>query len=131
MVDFNHPTNGEEPGGKGDGSYISPVQANKLVGMMLNPRRRWKITKEAKQHAMSATIRNLDDEDGRVVNGAVANLIRMEGQNQTDANLDKQRDAKSTHIENQQVNIYLPSNGREQTNGLLNGHSSNGTNGKH
>jgi hypothetical protein len=70
--------------GVGDGPYLRPTQHNKIVGMMLNPRRRWRLSKEAKQAAMMATLTNLDDEDGRVRNAAVANLIRMEGQNQAD-----------------------------------------------
>lgn len=77
-------SNPEQPGGRGEGTPLSPVQENKIVRMMLNPRRRWRITKEAKQAAMMATLNNLDDEDGRVRNAAVANLIRMEAQNQND-----------------------------------------------
>lgn len=74
----------EKPGGRGEGTHLSPVQENKIVGMMLNPRRRWKLGKEAKRAAVAATLDNLADKDGRVRNAAVANLIRMEGQNQSD-----------------------------------------------
>lgn len=73
-----------EPGGRGEEPYLWPAEQNKLVRMMLNPRRRWKLTKQAKEAAMMAMLNNLSDDDARVRNGAVANLIRMEGQNQKD-----------------------------------------------
>lgn len=73
----------ESPGGKGP-SYLSPTQENKIAATLLNPRRRWKITKSAKQAVMQAMLDNLTDDDPRVVNGAAANLIRMEAQNQAD-----------------------------------------------
>lgn len=77
----------QQPGGKGS-SYLSPTQENKLLAKVLNPRnhprRRFKLDKEAKQIAIDATIRNMQSENGRVSNGAVANLIKMEAQNQAD-----------------------------------------------
>ncbi len=89
MVDFNNKngngSNSGAPGGKGDSAGgLNPTQHNKIVATMLNPRRRWRLTRAAKQAAMAATLGNLEDEDGRVVNGAVANLLRMESQNQSD-----------------------------------------------
>jgi hypothetical protein len=52
--------------------------------MLLNPRRRWKVTDAVKKQALEITAGNLNDQDGRVQNGAVANLLRMEAQNQAD-----------------------------------------------
>lgn len=124
------PNKDNDPGGRGDAAPVSPVQHNKIVSMMLNPRRRWKLSKEAKQAAMAATLDNLADEDGRVRNAAVANLIRMEGQNQGDQHkmLDKLApNSSEASVTNQQINIYLPANGRETANG----HTANGRNGKH
>jgi hypothetical protein len=74
----------EKTSGEGDGPYLTPVQQNKIVSMMLNPRRRWRVSKAAKAEALDATISNMGDEDGRVRNAAVANLIRMEAQNLQD-----------------------------------------------
>lgn len=74
----------ERPGGKGDFAHLNPTQQNKLIAMMLNPRRRWKLTKAAKNEAIAVTLRNLDNPDARVRNQAVANMLRMEAQNQTD-----------------------------------------------
>lgn len=127
---MNPNPNGKEPGGRGESTHLSPIQENKIVAMMLNPRRRWKITKAAKNEALETTLKNMGDEDGRVRNAAVANLVRMEGQNLQDAHklLDKQTPSEAASITNQQINIYMPSNGREQP--LMNGNGHNG-NGKH
>lgn len=65
-------------------SGLTPREENRLVAMMLNPRRRWKVTKSAKTLAMDTIIKNLQSDDGRVSNGAVLNLLRMERQNQQD-----------------------------------------------
>lgn len=126
------PSEPDDASGAGADAYLTPVQRNKIVSMMLNPRRRWKLTKEAKNAAMSATLDNLTDDDARVRNGAVSNMIRMEGQNMADQHkaLDKHSPDLDTGVRNQQINIYLPSNSRDvtalpNTNGHYNG------NGKH
>lgn len=84
MMDHNAPPNGEEPRGRGQVAPLSSVQENKIVAMMLNPRRRWRLSKAAKSEAVAVTLNNMADEDGRVRNQAVANLIRMEAQNLAD-----------------------------------------------
>ena len=70
--------------GAGEGPHLTPVQKNKLVAMMLNPRRRWRLSKAAKHEAIAVTLNNFSDEDARVRNQAVANLLKMEAQNQID-----------------------------------------------
>lgn len=95
-----HSQNGHaDSGGRGEGPHLSPVQSNKIVAMMLNPNRRWKISKAAKREALATTINNMGDEDGRVRNAAVANLIRMEAQNLQDQHklLDKLAPDKHEH----------------------------------
>jgi hypothetical protein len=123
------PDEPEKPGGRGDGPYLWPAEHNRIIRMMLNPRRRWKLTKAAKADAMATTMNNLADDDGRVRNSAVANLLKMERQNQADDHklIDKiQPDQES--ITNQQINIYLPENGRERRieGAGTNGYSGNG-----
>lgn len=85
--------------GKGGDSYLKPAQQNILVGMMFNPRRRWRLNKAAKRQAIAITLANLDDEDGRVRNSAVANLLKMEAQNQGDQHksMDKNMPDKHEH----------------------------------
>jgi hypothetical protein len=120
----------DAPGGKGD-AYLSPTQENKMLATVTNPRRRFKLTKEAKQIAIDMTIRNMRHDNGRVSNGAVANLIRMEAMNQAEAHAArKSEDDHPQHVENQQINIYLPSNGREAHPDERLSNGSNG-NGKH
>ena len=85
MVDFNHnPSAKPDVSGEGGDAHLTPSQHNKLVGTMLNPQKRWRLNAKAKRAAIIATLTNLSDEDPRVVNGAVANLIKMEAQNQSD-----------------------------------------------
>lgn len=84
MIAPMNPSEPEDTSGVGDGPHLSPVQHNKIVAMMLNPRRRWKLTKTAKSEAIAVTLNNMSDADGRVRNAAVANMIRMEGQNLND-----------------------------------------------
>jgi hypothetical protein len=79
-----NPSEPEPTSGVGEGPYLSPVQQNKIVAMMLNPRRRWKLTRSAKNEAVAVTLNNMSDDDGRVRNAAVANMIRMEAQNMAD-----------------------------------------------
>lgn len=86
MIAFNSNGDSGKPESKGEGGepYLTKTQQNNIVKSMLSPRRRWKLTKEAKQEAIAVTIANMSDEDGRVRNTAVSNLIKMESQNQTD-----------------------------------------------
>ena len=65
-------------------TYLTPVQENKIVTSMANKRNRWKLEEKHKDEAVGITVRNMANEDGRVSNAAVANLIRMEAQNQAD-----------------------------------------------
>ena len=65
-------------------TYLTPVQENKIVASMANKRNRWKLEEKHKDEAVGITVRNMANEDGRVSNAAVANLIRMEAQNQVD-----------------------------------------------
>jgi hypothetical protein len=76
------PTDDAWKPGEGDSTHLTPTQENHIVaGMLGKHRRRWKLTPKVKAFAIRATLTNLEDEDPRVRNGAVANLIRMEGQN--------------------------------------------------
>ena len=87
MIAFGQPES-EQPAtngtGEGGGPYLTKTQQNNIVKSILSRRRRWKLTPEAKRHAIAVTMANLEDEDGRVRNTAVANLLKMEGQNQLD-----------------------------------------------
>ena len=85
----DNPQSHEPCGGRGEDTNADeyPIAAaayNKLVGSMLNPRSRWKISDPNKEFAVGVTVRNMGNEDGRVSNGAVANLIKMEAQNQAE-----------------------------------------------
>ena len=59
--------------------------------MMMNPYRRWNVEPEQKQKAIDMTVSNLSNDDGRVSCHAVANLLKMESQNQADDLADKRR----------------------------------------
>ena len=79
----------DDSGGRGDippeDEYpIAGAAYNKLVGSMLNPQSRWHITPRHKEVAIGITVRNMANENGRVSNGAVSNLIKMEAQNQAE-----------------------------------------------
>lgn len=65
-------------------TYLTPVQENKLVASMTNPRNRWEITERHKQAAIGVTVKNMSHNDGRISNAAVSNMLRMEAQNQAD-----------------------------------------------
>jgi hypothetical protein len=80
--------NYDEPKGspRGQGG-LTPSEENRLVRMMMNPRRRWKVTAKAKEKALKITEANLSSQDERVSNGAVANLLKMEAQNQSDQHI--------------------------------------------
>lgn len=87
MIAFSDANADKQPDkgtGEGGGPYLTKTQENNIIKSMLSPRRRWKLTKAAKQEAIAVTIANMGDDDGRVRNTAVANLIKMELQNQTD-----------------------------------------------
>lgn len=86
MIAFNGNGNGKPPEstGEGGGTYLTKSQENNIVKSMLSPRRRWKLTPKAKREAIAVTMANMQDHDGRVRNTAVANLLKMEGQNQAD-----------------------------------------------
>lgn len=95
-LDSEDSRNGSEPaGGKGgpsprDESGLRPAEQNKLIRMALNDKpktvsRRFELTEFSKRLAIETTERNMLDEDGRVSNGAVANLIKMEALNQKES----------------------------------------------
>ncbi len=79
----------DTPGGRGEGPYLSPVQENKILALALNPRNRFKLEEKHKAEAIEVTSRNMQNEDGRISNAAVANLIKMESLNQKDEHFDK------------------------------------------
>lgn len=70
--------------GEGDEPYLTPVQANKIVASLLNPRKRFPFNETVARFAIRQTIKNIKSPDPRVSNVAVANLIKMERLNQTD-----------------------------------------------
>jgi hypothetical protein len=129
VIAANKDSEPENDGGRGEGPFLTPVQQNKIVGMMTAKHRRWKLTKAAKMEAIATTLNNMADEDGRVRNAAVANLVRMEAQNMADQHklIEKQSPSEAASVTNQQINIYLPANSREapvipkNTNGNGNG----------
>jgi hypothetical protein len=85
VIAMNNTPNGDEsPGGRGEGVYLTPVQENKIVRMVLNRKRRFKVTPAIKREMLETSRRNMQDEDGRVSNSAVSNLIKMESLNQAD-----------------------------------------------
>ena len=56
---------------------------NVLIGMAI--KRRWPVSDRMKEIAMTATEALIEsDADGRVVNGAVRNMLSAEAQNQSD-----------------------------------------------
>ncbi len=87
MTDTNGHDDGVKPAhrrgrGKSD-HYLTPVDENNIVATLLAARR-WKSTDEHKQVALGITTKNMGNEDARVSNAAVSNLIKMEAQNQAD-----------------------------------------------
>lgn len=58
---------------------LSTVADQRLLGRAI--RRRWGLGPAEKRKAIKATISNLANDDGRVINGAVRNLLLMESQN--------------------------------------------------
>lgn len=70
--------------GSGGLVHLSPTQDNIVIRMALNPRNRWELSEDDRKAAIRTTRRNMKNKDGRVRNQAVANMIRMEGQNQSD-----------------------------------------------
>jgi hypothetical protein len=63
---------------------MTPVQANKIVASLLNPKRRFPFDTKVVKFAIKQTIRNMQNPDGRISNAAVANLVKMEKLNQND-----------------------------------------------
>ncbi len=90
----------ESPGGRGEDSHLSPVQENKIVAMMLNKRNKFPVKSKHKRYAVETTERNMKDENGRVSNGAVANLIRMVKINQDEDKRLMPQTTGDTYIQN-------------------------------
>lgn len=84
----------EISGGEGGDAYLTPTQENQLIDMAVNGD--WPTGAKEKQKAVDTTMRNMDSENGRVSNGAVSNLIRMEAQKMGSAN---------SATQNTQVNV--------------------------
>lgn len=68
--------------GEGD-YYLTPGEENRIIAKLLACKR-WKATDQHKEAALGVTVRNMANDDGRVSNAAVSNLIKMESQNQAD-----------------------------------------------
>lgn len=68
--------------GKSD-YYLTPVEENNIVATLLASKR-WKATDDHKAIALGVTTKNMGNEDPKVSNVAVGNLIKMEKQNQAD-----------------------------------------------
>lgn len=88
-------------GGRGDEApALTPVAENKIASLMLHANREvWPITEKHEQLAVGVTARNMGNQDGRVSNGAVRNLIAMKGQ--------MQRQAEIAAQVNVQVNVGM------------------------
>jgi hypothetical protein len=133
MVDFNKNGNGDaqKPRGQGESprgeSGLTPAQEARLIATALNPRKRFRLSRKVKAEMVEASCGHMHDPDPRVGVRGVANLLAMERQNQADEHkaIDKVLPTESGTT-NQQINIYLPANGREETGG----HLTNG-NGRH
>lgn len=67
----------------------------------------------------------LSNPDVRVKVEGVKAVVAMERQNQADELAQNKKEPVEGSVTNQQINIYLPSNGREST-GLMNGTNGNG-----
>lgn len=78
MIAENTTPEPEYSGGLG-GVVPIPRQDNRLIKQAI--RNRWNVSDDAKARALKATLDNLTNEDGHVVNAAVRNLIAMESQN--------------------------------------------------
>lgn len=150
MIADNQPEQPEpiNTGGEGGDTYLTPTQENKILATALNPRNRFRLKRRQIQEAIDATVRNMKDEDGRVSNGAVANLIKMVAINQKDEHHNDERDnPKAPYTLNIQNNGGTVSvdDGRSELAAICaaalerarggagpgdsNGHSSNGHNG--
>lgn len=131
-------------GGRGDGPYLTPVQQNHIFRMVLSKRRRFKITKAIREEMIEASRKNMKNQNGRVSNGAVANLIKMEAMNQRDehvmlphinVNIPFDPDARRSRIaalaERLGVDGVLepPITGPTEVDPAANGHKANGTKG--
>lgn len=89
-----------EDGGRGESTFLTPVQENKIISLMLHDGKRWGIDITGKVWAIKTTLRNMQVEDGRVSNGAVANYIKMEAMNQKDEETAKGVTPGATYIQN-------------------------------
>lgn len=69
----------DDDGGRGESTYLTPVQENKLISMAIH--REWDIEARDKRWALRTTRRNMKQENGRISNQAVRNLLAMNKQN--------------------------------------------------
>ncbi len=131
MVDFNSNGNGKKPGGQGESprgeSGLTPSEEAALIATALNPRKRFRLSRELKREMVETSRQHMLDADSRVGVRGVANLLTMERLNQADDHkaIDK-ASPNEGNVTNQQINIYLPANGREETNGHLTNGNGNG-----
>ena len=107
----------DSQGGQGgpaprDESGLRPAEQNKLIGMALN--RRFPLTESSVQIAVETTERNMESKDGKVSNGAVANMIKMVAINQKEDHEQAAANRPSNPMFNINgpVQVYLPANQR-------------------
>lgn len=84
MTDDSPPAEMTDISGAGDEPYLTPVQGNKMVATILNQQKRFPYGTDVAKFAIRTTIRNMKDDDARVRNGAVRNLMAMARINQID-----------------------------------------------
>lgn len=101
-----------DPDEHGEGG-LSKASEQNLTGRAI--RRRWSLGPAAKRKAIEATISNLKDGDGRVINGAVRNLLLMESQNMEQEQLDNPPASAAAAAPSVEVNIL---NSNTNTNAI-------------
>lgn len=100
-------TNESDDGGRGEGVYLTPVQANKLYGMAI--RQQWPLSNADKEDAVKACRKNLASDDGRISNGAVRNLLTMNAQNMAQEEADKPKTPAAGTTVNVAVGVSVQS----------------------
>ena len=109
----------EQPNARGEDG-LTPRESNRLLGEVLRfyRKRRCPTNKDGWKKAVEMTEKIMGSTDPKAVNGAVKNYIAMERLNQSDQHKaadisTKQSTDSAASVTNQQINIYLPSNGRD------------------
>lgn len=131
MVDFNNGKDSEQPRGSGGTSVASLQEFTRSDLAMVRSLAAQGLIDGPRMAGMTGQIAEIvenPDSPQRMRIAAFKALAALQvGMMKLLSDLHKLPADAAANVTNQQINIYLPSNGREATNGhLTNGHASNG-----